>query len=56
MGKILFFAVIGLAAYYILWRGANIRKSEIAKKADEDNKAETLEFDPRKNAYVPKKK
>jgi len=55
MGKFLLIAIVGVVAYYIWWRGANIRKSEIAKAEKKKIPVETLVFDPKKNTYVPKK-
>lgn len=55
MGKLIFFAVIGVAAYLIWWRGASLRKSEIAKDEAAKNRPETLVYDKEKDAYVPKK-
>ena len=52
--KFLLFAIVGLLAYYIWWRGAKIRKREITEAEKRKTPVETLVFDPKKRAYVPK--
>lgn len=61
MGKILLFAILGLAIYLILWRGASLRKKAALNqsadaKAPAEPEAETLVYDEDKQAYVPKNK
>lgn len=55
MSKFLLFAIVGVVAYLIYLRGASIRKREISQVEKKRTPAETLVFDPKKNAYVPKK-
>lgn len=53
--KFLLFGIIGLVAYYIWWRGANVRKREVVEAEQKRQPVETLVFDPKKRAYVPRK-
>lgn len=55
MSKFLLFALVGVGAYLVWWRGNALRKRELAEAEARRAPSETLVYDKERRVYVSRR-